>query len=147
MPAYTPSDAPGSMPASFADDGGEAPAGYGWLVFTAVLLAIVGLMNAIEGVAALNNASLFVHNARYLVGDLNSWGWIVLCLGLIQLIIAGSVLLQNRFTRWFGLVVLSLNALAQLLMMPAYPLWSVTFLALDVIAIYGLAVYGNRTTG
>jgi hypothetical protein len=147
MPTYTSSEAAGSVPTAFTDEGGEETAGYGWVVFASVLLAILGVMNSIEGIAAINNARFFVRGADYLIGDLNSWGWVVLCLGVMQLLIAGSVLLQNQFTRWFGLVVLGLNAVAQLLMISAYPLWSLAFLALDIMAIYGLAVYGRRVAG
>ena len=40
--------------------------------------------------------------------------------------------------------ILSLNALAQLLMMPAYPFWSLAIFAIDILAIYGLIAYGKR---
>ena len=40
--------------------------------------------------------------------------------------------------------MLGLNAIAQLLMMPAYPLWSLCIFALDILAIYGLIAYGRR---
>jgi len=40
--------------------------------------------------------------------------------------------------------VLSLNAVAQLLMIPAYPFWSLALFALDILAVYGLVIYGER---
>ena len=51
---------------------------------------------------------------------------------------------KNQFARWTGVVVLAANLIAQLLMMPAYPFWSVTIITLDVLAIYGLIAYGQR---
>jgi hypothetical protein len=41
-------------------------------------------------------------------------------------------------------VIVSLNAIAQLMFMPAYPFWSLSILALDVLIIYGLAAHGGR---
>jgi hypothetical protein len=40
----------------------------------------------------------------------------------------------------------SLNALAQLLMIPAFPLWSLALFAVDILVIYGLIAYGGRET-
>ena len=33
---------------------------------------------------------------------------------------------------------------AQLLMIPAYPFWSLSIFAVDILAIYGLVAYGSR---
>ena len=104
-----------------------------------------GSLNTIEGIAAISNAHIFVHNTSYVFGDLNTWGWIVLCLGVVQLVVGGALFLKNEFARWTGVAVLTLNAIAQLLMMPAYPFWSLTFFAIDLIAIYGLTVHGKRS--
>jgi hypothetical protein len=36
------------------------------------------------------------------------------------------------------------NALVQLLMIQAYPFWSLALLSLDILVMYGLVVYGGR---
>jgi hypothetical protein len=54
------------------------------------------------------------------------------------------VFVKNQFARWVGVVVLAANCLAQLLMTPAYPLWSLTMITVDILAIYGLIAYGKR---
>ena len=51
-----------------------------------------------------------------------------------------------QFARWVGVLVLSLNAIVQLLMIPAYPFWSLSIFAIDFLAIYGLCAYGSRIT-
>jgi hypothetical protein len=79
-------------------------------------------------------------------GDLKTWGWIVLCIGVLQLAVGLGVYVKNQFARWAGVAVLSANALAQLLMMPAYPFWSLSLFTLDILAIYGLVAYGKRIT-
>jgi len=118
--------------------------GYGWVVFAGVLLLILGTLNFIEGLAAIGNANFFVHNTHYVAGNLNTWGWIVLCIGVIEWAVGVGVFVKNQLSRWVGVVVLAGNAIAQLLMIPAYPFWSLSIFALDILAIYGLIAYGNR---
>jgi hypothetical protein len=118
--------------------------GRGWLAFSGALLLTLATLNIIDGIAAISNAHFYVANARYVFGDLNTWGWVVLCLGVLQGLVGLGVFVKNQFARWVGVVVLSLNAIAQLLMMPAYPFWSLSIFAVDILAIYGLVAYGAR---
>jgi hypothetical protein len=116
-------------------------------MFAGVLLLILGMLNFIEGLAAIGNAHFFVANTHYIAGSLNTWGWVVLCIGLLQWAVGVGVFAKNQFSRWTGVVVLGLNGIAQLLMMPAYPLLSLSIFAVDILAVYGLIAYGNRITG
>ncbi|HJS95158.1 MAG TPA: hypothetical protein VJ741_12925 [Solirubrobacteraceae bacterium] len=119
--------------------------GQGWMAFAGALLLTLATINVIDGIAAISNAHFYVANARYVFGDLNTWGWVVLCLGVLQGLVGLGLFVKNQFARWTGVVVLSLNAIAQLLMMPAYPFWSLSIFALDILAIYGVIAYGGRT--
>ena len=127
---------------SYEDDRGR-----GWLAFSGALLLTLATLNIIDGIAAISNAHFYVSGARYVFGDLNTWGWVVLCLGVLQGLVGLGVFVKNQFARWIGVVVLSLNAIAQLLMMPAYPFWSLCIFAIDIVAIYGLVAYGARISG
>jgi hypothetical protein len=122
----------------------DADRGYGWVAFAGVLLLILGTINLIEGIAAIGNAHFFVHNTHYIAGSLNTWGWVLLCIGVVQLLVGLGVFVKNQFARWTGVFILSLNMIAQLMMMPAYPFWSLAIFALDVLGIYGLVAYGHR---
>jgi hypothetical protein len=122
----------------------EDERGYGWIVFAGTLLLLVGTINVIEGIAAIGNAHFFTANAHYVAGSLNTWGWIVLILGACQVLVGCGVFVKNQFSRWTGVVVLGANCIAQLLMMPAYPFWSLTILTMDILAMYGLIAYGKR---
>ena len=46
--------------------------------------------------------------------------------------------------RWFAVAVLGLNAIDQMFFIPAYPFWSLTIIAADIVAIWGLCAYGSR---
>lgn len=118
--------------------------GYGWVVFSGVLLLTLGTLNTIEGIAAIGNANFFVNDTQYMFASLNTWGWIAVILGVSQLLVGLGIFAKNQFARWVGVLVLSLNAIAQLLMIPAYPFWSLAIFAVDILAIYGLCAYGGR---
>ena len=122
----------------------EDERGYGWVVFAGVLLLMLGTLNFIEGLAAVGNAHFFVHNTHYIAGSLNTWGWVVLCIGVVELLVGLGVFVKNQLSRWVGVFVLGVNAIVQLLMMLAYPFWSLTIFTLDILAIYGLIAYGKR---
>ena len=113
-------------------------------MFAGVLLMLIGTINFIMGIAAIGNAHFFTANAHYVAGSLNTWGWVVLCIGVLQWAVGCGVFLKNQFARWTGVVVLAGNSIVQLLMMPAYPFWSLSIFALDILAIYGLIAYGKR---
>ena len=118
--------------------------GHGLIVFASVLLVIAGCFNLIYGIAAIANSHVFTANAHYVFGNLRTWGWITLILGVVQLLAAAGVLAGNQVARWFAVVVVGLNAIEQMFFIPAYPFWSLMIIAVDVVALYGLCAYGSR---
>jgi hypothetical protein len=118
--------------------------GRGLLAFASMLLFILGFFNIIYGAAAIGSSNVYAANAHYVIGDLRAFGWITLILGLLQLLAAWFVQRGNQVARWFAVAVVGLNAIGQMLSITAYPLWSLTIIALDVVALYGLCVYGSR---
>ncbi|HEV2375028.1 MAG TPA: hypothetical protein VGS19_23070 [Streptosporangiaceae bacterium] len=120
------------------------PRGFGMIVFASVLLLIVGFFNLLDGITAITRSHVFIGSAHYVVGDLRAWGWTVTILGGLLLLAGGGVLVGNQLARWFGVAVLGLNAIAQMFFIPAYPFWSLTIIAVDVVAIWALSAYGSR---
>jgi hypothetical protein len=118
--------------------------GYGLVVFAAVLLLVLGCFNLIDGIAAVANSHVFIANAHYVFGDLRAWGWVALILGALQVLAAAGVLAGNQPARWFAVAVVGLNAIAQMFFIPAYPFWPLMIIAVDVVALWGLYVYGSR---
>jgi hypothetical protein len=120
------------------DDGGRR---YGLMAFASVLLSVVGFFNIIDGIAGIARSHVFVANAHFVVGNLRAWGWVVLILGILQLVAAGGVVTGNRVARWFGIAVVGLNAIGQLFFLASYPFWSALIIVIDVVALYGLCAY------
>lgn len=122
----------------------EKVRGEGRAIFAAVLLTIGGVLNVIWGIAAIGNSSFFVHNQKYIFGDLKTWGWITLIIGILGLIAAFSLFGGGTFGRVFGVVVGALYALDALFEIPAYPFWSLCVFALSLWIIHGLIVLGGN---
>ena len=118
--------------------------GYGLALFASVLLLIVGCFSLIHGIAAIANSHVFTANAHYVFGNLRTWGWITLIIGVLQLLAGAGVLAGSQWARWFGVAVLGLSAIDQMFFIPAYPFWSLTIIAMDVAGLYGLCAYGSR---
>jgi hypothetical protein len=135
-----------SATSSATDTGGydERRQGVGFIAFASILLFVIGCFNLVYGIAAIGSSNVFIGNAHYVVGDLRAWGWVTLILGAVQLIAAAGVLSRNQMARWFAVAVVGLNAIGQMLSIPAYPFWSLTIIAMDVVALYGLCTYGSR---
>ena|SRR5689334_18747614 len=111
----------------------------GWWVFAGVLLLVAGVLNIIWGIAAIGDAKFFTGHGTFIISGLHTWGWIILILGVLELIAAFSLFSGGEFGRWFGIFIASLNAIGALLSIPAYPFWSLAIFALAIIIIYKLA--------
>ena len=113
----------------------DLDAGGGWLTFAGILLLIVGVMNFIGGIAAIDNANFFVHNARYVFGDLNTWGWFNVVFGVVQVFAALAIWRGAPWGRWFGVACASGNAILQMVWIPSYPILAMTILTLGPNAL------------
>jgi hypothetical protein len=111
----------------------------GWWVFAGVLLLIAGVLNVIWGIAAIGDSKFFAADATYILSGLHTWGWIILIVGVLELIAAFSLWSGGEFGRWFGIFIAALNSIGALLSIGAYPFWSLAVFALSIIIVYKLA--------
>ena len=121
--------------------------GTGRVVFAATLLLIAGTLNIIYGIGALDDANIFVNDKRYIFTNLNTLGWVLIVLAIIQLTGGFSLMVGNTYGRVIGIIGGSLGAIGALLSVGgAYPWWSLGIFALCVWVVYGLFVYGEEET-
>jgi hypothetical protein len=121
----------------------ESNRGAGWLLFAGVMIALAAFLNIVGGISAIGDANFYTANAHYQFGNLHTWGWILLIIGLMQAFAAWSIWTGGAYGVWVGVISATLNAAAQLFFLPAYPFWSLALFTLDILVIYGLIVYGN----
>src|SRR5215216_5858977 len=114
----------------------------GLVIFAAVMLFIVGILNIIWGIAAIDDSKFFIQDHKYILSKLNAWGWITTIIGALQLLAGFSLWSGGLYGRLMAILFDSLSALAALLSIPAYPFWSLAIFALDIIVIYQVSLYG-----
>jgi hypothetical protein len=120
------------------------------VIFAGTLLFIVGTLNIIYGIGALDDASIFVNDTRFILDDLNTLGWVLIILGVIQLTGGWSLISGQTYGRVIGVVAGGLGAIGALLSIgEGNPWWSLAVFALCIYVVHGIIVYGEegRRTG
>ena len=118
--------------------------GAGRALFAATLLLIVGTLNIIYGIGALDDANIFVNDKRYIFTNLNTMGWVLIVLGVIQITAGVSLFAGNTYGRVVGIIAGSLGAIAALLSIGgADPWWSLGIFFLSVYVVHGIFIYGE----
>jgi hypothetical protein len=118
--------------------------GTGRVVFAATLLLIVGVLNIIYGIGALDNANIFVNDTRFIFSNLNTMGWVMIILGVIQLAGGLSLMAGNTFGRIIAIVGGTLGAISALFSIGGNnPWWSLAIFALCVYIVHGVIVFGQ----
>jgi hypothetical protein len=119
--------------------------GAGRVVFTATLLLIVGTLNIIYGIGALDDANVLVNDHRLVLTNLNTLGWVSIVLGLIQLTGGFSLISGNTWGRLIGIIGASLGAIGALLSIGgAYPWWSLCIFFLCIYIVHGIFIYSDE---
>jgi hypothetical protein len=114
-------------------------------LLAATLLVIVGSLNIIYGIGALDDANIFTNDKRYIFTNLNTMGWVLIILGVIQLAGGFSLGAGNTFGRVIGIVGAGLGAIAALLSIGGnYPWWSFGIFLLCIYIIHGIFIYGEE---
>jgi hypothetical protein len=126
------------------DNDREPARGYGWVIFAGSMLTLVGTLNFIYGIAAISNSKFYVRDVTYVIADLNTWGWVLLCFGTIQVIAGFAIYMGSEIGRWVGILSAAGNAVVQMLVLPASPFLALTLFTVDILVIYGLVAYGGR---
>jgi len=117
------------------------PSGWavGGVMFAGVMMIIIGIFEAIAGIAAISKDDMFVKTPNYVFSlSVNGWGWIHLILGVV-VVLAGFAAIGGKV--WggvVGIVLAALVAIANFFWIPYYPFWSILTIALAVWVIWAL---------
>ena len=118
--------------------------GAGRVVFVAILLLLVGVLNIIYGIGAISDAHFYANDTRYIFTNLHAMGWVMVIIGVIQLTGGFSLMSGNAWGRFVGIVAGSIGAIDALLSMGgAHPFWSLAIFFLCVWIVYGIVVFGE----
>jgi len=118
--------------------------GIGRAAFAATLLLIAGTLNIVYGIGALDNANIFTNDTRYILTDLNTLGWVLIVLGLIQLAGGLSLWAGSTFGRVIGIIGGTLGAIGALLSIGgSNPWWSLGIFVLCIYVVHGIFILGE----
>jgi hypothetical protein len=118
----------------------------GWVAFGGIMMIMVGIFGAIEGLAALFKEQYFLvaKNGLLVTVNFTAWGWTHLILGIVIACAGFGVLAGQTWARVVGIILAVVSATVNLAFLSAYPVWSTIVIALDVIVIYALAAHGRE---
>jgi hypothetical protein len=122
----------------------ESEHAVGWIVFAAIALALLGLINGIYGTAAIVSADFYAKGTHFVVGDVKTFGWLLMLTGVVQCAASVGLLAFAQWARWAGVATAVANGMVQMLAMPAAPFLMLALLTVDVLVVYGLVAYGQR---
>src|SRR5262245_41626967 len=100
----------------------EVDLGKPWIIFAGVMLAIVGILNLIYGIAMISDSTFFVNDTKFVLANLNFWGWVLTILGAGQLATAFGVFAAKEWARWLGILFAAANMIANFLAIASYPI-------------------------
>jgi hypothetical protein len=111
----------------------------GWTVFAAMVLILVGSLDALWGLAAiLNDQVVVVGGHGAIIADISTWGWVHLILGAIMVLSGMGLATGSSTARWVAVILVTVNAISQVVWFPLAPLWAFLIILLDVTIIYQL---------
>jgi hypothetical protein len=117
----------------------------GFTVFAAVMMIMVGLFQAFQGLVAIFENEFYVPTRNYLYEfDVTGWGWIHLLLGVLVAFAGWGLLSGQTWARVVGITLAALSATANFLFIPHYPFWSILIITLDVFVIWALTAHGRQ---
>ena len=124
----------------------EEERGSGWLFFSGTVLGLAGIMRIIDAIWAFSYKGALPENLKdgVLGSNLKHYAWAWLIVGVILIVSSFLVIVRSQLARWIGMIASAIAAISAIIWMPYYPVWSLTYVVLAVLALYGLARYGGR---
>jgi hypothetical protein len=111
----------------------------GWAAFAGFLMFIVGSLDALWGLGGILNDDIVVVGGQgAIIADITTWGWVHLILGSAVALTGVGLLVGSGVARWVAVLLLTVNAISQIVWFPAAPLWAFLLIILNVTIIYQL---------
>lgn len=112
----------------------------GVVVLATAFILLAGFFNLISGVAAFADDQRFA-TEELLFGSLTLWGIFWVLLGGLQVLIGVLLFQQKPAGAVLGIAVAIINASLHLMFVGAYPIWSLTIIAIDAAVIWALTTH------
>lgn len=135
-----------TVPRRSTDAQAEVTGWVGWIVFAGTMMMLIGTFHMFEGLLALIRQSIVVLPNSGLVVNISytSWGWTQLIAGVVIFAAGLGVFTGRTWARALGVILVSISAILNFAFVAAFPFWSLTVIALDIVVIYALTAHGGE---
>jgi hypothetical protein len=117
----------------------------GFILFAAIMMIMVGVFQAIQGLIGIFENEFYVATRNYLLKfDATTWGWIHLLLGLLVAFAGWGLFSGRTWARTVAIILALLSAIANFAFIPYYPFWSLLIITLDIFVIWAVAAHGGE---
>ena len=116
----------------------------GAVAFAGVLLVVVGLFHAIQGVVAIASDDFYTRTDEYIFQfSLATWGWIHLVLSALVLAAGIGLFFGYTWARTIAVLAAAASLVGNFVWLPHHPIWGLSLMALDVFIIWAALVHGR----
>lgn len=118
----------------------------GWTVFASIVLLIAAIFSVLYGLVAILDDDVVTvgGGGGVIVWNFTVWGWVHVVVGAAMGATAYGLLVLKNWARVVAIILAGLNAIAQIALITAFPLWAILVIALDIVVIYQLTVNWAR---
>jgi hypothetical protein len=118
----------------------QSSAWSGWVIFAAAVMFTIGAIDIIQGIVALakDGTYLIPESGLLVTTNFTTWGWALIIWGIVMMLAAAALFAGKEWGRWFAIVVIIVNGIGQIAWFPAYPLWSLLAIGLEIAVLYAL---------
>ncbi|MEU9105512.1 hypothetical protein AB0D54_14250 [Streptomyces xanthophaeus] len=127
-------------------DSGENPWAAGGTLFAAVLLLVDGVLNVIKGIVGIAEDDVYARQGAYVFKfDVTAWGWILLVLGIVLIIVGAGLLKGALWARAMGVALAAISVVLNFMWLPYTPFWAIISIAVGLFVIWALCTDGSRS--
>jgi len=113
-------------------------------VFAAFMMIMMGILQILNGIAAIFNDEFFVVSKEYVFKfDVTTWGWIHLVLGIVVLLAGFGLFAGRVWARAVGVIIAVVASIVGFVWIPYYPVWGIVFIAISIAVIWALTAHGR----
>jgi hypothetical protein len=116
----------------------------GTTIAAGLLLATVGVLQFLEGIAAVAKDDIIVVGVNYTYNwNVTAWGWIHIVLGILVALTGFALMIGAAWARVIAIFIAAVSIIANFLWLPHYPLWSIAIIVLDVVVIWAVSTWNT----
>ena len=136
---------PSQYPSAGRADQATSGWAVGFILFAGIMMIMVGIWQALQGLIAIFENEFYVQTRNYLFEfDATVWGWIHLLIGLLVAFAGWGLLSGRTWARVVAITLAVLSAIANFLFIPYYPFWALLLITLDIFVIWAITAHGGE---